>query len=70
MALFYRSGDVRPRAHKNGQQRLLGEFEQIILLRLILANPGIYLFELKSELVKIFGVYVSKATFCRQSVEH
>ena len=50
--LFYRSDDVRPRARKNGPQRLLGEFEQIILLRLILANPGIFLYELKSELVK------------------
>ena len=62
MALFYRSGDVRPRARKNGPQRLLGEFEQIIPLRLILANPGIYLYELKSELVKMF---VSEATICR-----
>ena len=60
--LFYRSGDVRPRACP---QRLLGEFEQIILLRLILANPGIYLYELKSELVKMFRVSVSKATICR-----
>ena len=65
MALFYRSGDVRPRARKNGPQHLLGEFEQIILLRLILANPGIYLYELKSELVKMFGVSVSEATICR-----
>ena len=65
MALFCRSGDVRPRARKNGPQRLLGEFEQIILLRLILANPGIYLYELKSELVKMFGVSVSEATICR-----
>ena len=65
VALFYRSGDVRPGARKNGLQRLLGEFEQIVLLRLILANPGIYLYELKSELVKMFGVSVSEATICR-----
>ena len=65
MALFYRSGNVRPRAHKNGPQCLLGEFEQIVLLRLILSNPGIYLYELKCELVRMFGVPVSKATICR-----
>lgn len=65
MALFYRSGDVRPRVRKNGPQRLLGEFEQIVLLRLILANPGIYLYELKGELGKMFGVPVSEATICR-----
>ena len=45
--------------------RLLGDFEQIVLLRLILANPGIYLYELKCELVKMFGVGVSEATICR-----
>ena len=36
VALFYRTGDVKPRQRKNGPQRLLGEFEQLILLRLIL----------------------------------
>ena len=36
VALFYRSGDVRQRTHKNGPRRLLGEFEQLTLLRLIL----------------------------------
>ena len=65
MALFYQSGDMRPRAHKNGPQRLLGDFEQIVLLRLILANPGIYLYELKGELVKMFGVAISEATIHR-----
>ena len=44
MAFFYCSGDVRPGIRKNGLQRLLEEFEQIVLLRLILANPGIYLY--------------------------
>ena len=65
VALFYRSGDVRPRACKNGPQRLRGDFEQLTLLRLILANPGIYLHELQDELVDMFGVLVSKATICR-----
>ena len=65
MALFYRSSDVRLRVHKNGPQHLLGEFEQIVLLRLILANPGIYLYELKGELGKMFGVPISEATICR-----
>ena len=65
VALFYESGDVRSRARNNGPQRLLGEFEQLILLRLILANPGIYLHEMQDELVNMFGVSVSKATICR-----
>jgi len=66
VALFYRSGDVRPRVcNKNGPERLLGEFEQLTLLRLILANPGIYLHEVKGELLNMFGVSVSEATICR-----
>ena len=54
VTLFYQSGDVRPRAHdRNGPQHLLGEFEQVTSLRLILANPGIHLHELKGEVVNI-----------------
>ena len=51
--------------NKNGPQHLLREFEQITLLRLILANPGIYLREVKGELLNMFGVSVSEATICR-----
>ena len=47
VALFYTTGDVKPKSRTNGQQHLLDDFEQVILLRLILANPGIYLYELK-----------------------
>ena len=56
---------MRPRTRKNGPRRLLGEFEQLTLLRLILANPGIYLHGLQDELVNMFGVPVCKATICR-----
>ena len=34
---------------------LMGDFEQITLLRLILENPGIYLDELQDRLLVIFG---------------
>ena len=43
----------------------MGEFEQITLLRLVLANPGIYLQELQDELYDIFGALVSVPTICR-----
>ena len=52
-------------ARRNGPSRLIGELEQVILLRLILENPGIYLHELQNELFKIFGVSISVATICR-----
>ena len=59
LTLFYQVGDVEPRPRSNGPKRLLGDFEQVILLRLILAYPGIYL---QSEIGKVFGVTVSSAT--------
>ena len=62
LTLFYQVGDVEPRPCTNGPKRLLGDFEQVILLRLILAYPGIYLHELQSELRKVFGVTVSLST--------
>ena len=47
-----------------GLKHLLGDFEQMKILRLIHLNPGIYLYELLRELVKS-GICVSNATICR-----
>ena len=63
--LFQRTGDVVPRTRRYGPKRLLGDYEQLILLRLILENPGIYLEEIQSKLFDIFGVEVSTPTICR-----
>jgi len=49
LTLFYQTGDEEPRPHTNGPKRLLGDFEQVVLLWLVLAYPGIYLHELQSE---------------------
>ena len=56
--LFGRIGDVQPRKRRNGPRMLMGDFEQIMLLRLILENPGMYLQELQDHLLGIFGVLV------------
>lgn len=50
---------------RNGPRMLMGDFEQITLLRVILENPGIYLQEIQDELFHIFGVLVSVPTICR-----
>lgn len=63
--LFYRTGDVLPQVSSHGPKKLLGEYEQVVLLQLILSNPGIYLIELQTELSKKFGVLVSVPTICR-----
>ena len=65
LALFHRTGDVKPMIRKNGPRKLLGEIEQIILLRLIIQNPGIYLREIQVKLQLSFGVRVGAATICR-----
>ena len=58
---------------------LFGDFEQLILLGLIIENLGIYLKEIQSKLSDIFGVEISAPTICRtlkmmgcsfQKIEH
>ena len=65
LELFNQTGEVQPQPRKNGPSRLLGDFEQVMLLRLIVETPGIYLHELRSELFNFFGVYVSESTICK-----
>lgn len=62
---FEQSGDVQPVSHRHGPPKLLGDFEQLVLLRLVLENPGIYLHELQTKLWVMFEVTVSAATICR-----
>ena len=63
--LFQRTGDVKPRSYRHGPPKLLGDLEQLVLLRLILNNPGIYLGELQARLLTKFGVTVDISTICR-----
>ena len=58
IACFQITGDVVPCKHRHGPALSFGEFEQMMLLRMILDKPGIYLNEIQDELVHIFGVYV------------
>lgn len=62
---FESTGDVEPAAHRHGPQRLLGDFEQLILLKLILESPGIYLHEIQAKLLCMFGVTVHCSTLCK-----
>ena len=65
LSSFQQTGDVQPVARQNGPQRLLGDFEQLLLLRLIITNPGIYLRELQDKLQEGLGSTVSVSTICR-----
>ena len=59
------TGEVAPIKQRHGPDKLLGDFEQLLLLRLILQNPGIYQHEIKDRLLSMFGVTVTTATICR-----
>ena len=63
--LFENTGDVEPVSQRHGPLRLLGSYEQLTLLRLILEQPGIFLHELQHKLTVHFGVQVSAPTICR-----
>ena len=64
LQLFNQTGDVQVRQRRNGPQKILGSFEQLILMRLILAHPGIYLHELQEKLYDDYGVIVSVQSIC------
>ena len=62
---FYLTGDVSPSIRRNGPGHLFEEFEQLLLLRLIIQNPGIYLHEIQNKIFHHTGVLVSSSTICR-----
>ena len=59
ITLFEQTGDIQPALQRHGPPKLLGDFEQLVLLRLIFENPGIYLHEIQAKLLAKFGVTVS-----------
>ena len=63
--MFKQTGEIEPRTQRRGPPKLLGDFEQLVLLRIILENTGIYLHEIQDKLLAMFGVTVSAATICR-----
>ena len=65
IATFQQTGDVEVKQHQHGPPKLLGEFEQLTLLQIILQNPGIYLQEVQTKLPNTFGVQVSVSNICK-----
>ena len=62
---FEQSGEVQPSLHCHGPKRLLGQFEQLVLLKITMRNPGIYLHEIKAKLSAKFGVTVGASIICK-----
>ena len=62
---FQLSSEMESKQHQHGRSLLLGNFEQLTLLRIIFENPGIYLKEIQGKLQQIYGVWISPSTICR-----
>ena len=65
ITLFEQTGDVKPRSYRHGPPKLLGDMEQLFLLRVITSHPGIYLSEIRAKLITKFGVTMDVSTICR-----
>ena len=63
--LFELTGDVKPKSYRHGPKKLLGDLEQLFLLRVILNNPGVYLYEIQQKILARFGAVVNFSTICR-----
>ena len=60
--MFEQTGEVEPKKQHHGPPKLLGDFEQVVLLRIIIfESAGIYLHEIQAKLLAAFGVIVSVA---------
>ena len=60
---FNQTGDVQPQKYRHGPQPIFGEFEQILITRLISDNTSIYLYEVKqnsSEYQLVNQLYVEQ----------
>ena len=55
---FNQTAEIKAVTYRHGPKKLLGELEQVILLRLIISTPGIYLSEIESKLFSMI-VYLA-----------
>ena len=63
--LFFRTGDVQPTKQKHGPQLLLSDFEQTLVIQLIIDKPSVYLNEIQAKLCDATGTIVHESTICR-----
>jgi len=65
LAKFNTTGEVKFTLQNHGPSKLLGEYEQLVLLEIIASYKGIYLAEIQSKLEDMYNVHCSIATICR-----
>ena len=65
VTLSLQTGQVEARKQRHGPPTLLGEYERLVILQIILENPGIYLNEVRDKLLDKFGVPFAVSTICK-----
>ncbi len=65
LKMFQQTGEIQPFQEHHGPKLLLGEFEQLTLLRLIFDKPGIYLKEIQDKLMLMYGFSIPLSTIYR-----
>ena len=63
--MYVTTGEVKREQSRHGPHRTLNDFEELTLLQLVLAKPGLYLRKLQQELHEITGSWVVVSTICR-----
>ena len=62
---FLATGDVEPSQRRNGPERELHDFEEIILIQQLFQDPGTYLHELQDMVANTTGKCIHLSTICR-----
>lgn len=63
--LFLHTGGVEPTKQRHGPHILLNDFEQTVVIQLIIDSPSIYLNEIQAKLESTTGTTVHESTICR-----
>lgn len=62
---FYMTGNVQATKQKHGPQLILSDFEQTLVIQLLVDKPSIYLHEIQARLCDATGTMVHESTICR-----
>jgi transposase len=62
---FLSTGNVAPDQRKNGPDKILSMYEEMLLIQILFDQPTIYLHEIQYQLLQVTGTSVACSTICR-----
>ena len=63
--LFGQTGEVNPSNPNHTNTRVLSDYDELVIIGLLMENPSLYLSELCHRVWTITGIHVTNSTFCR-----